>query len=183
VIVPDDRLTIDDLVAAVKILTRRGLRFRTVIVGDGLMRPELEARLPEAYFTGYQVGADLAAWYASADVFAFPSTTETFGNVILEAFASALPVVAMDSGGSKDLIVPGENGLLARPHDAEDFADKIAALLLDPARRTTMRESALRSAERFDWGEVNRRLIANYRQVIREHRGPIREPAVEMATG
>ncbi len=174
---------LDDLVAAVKILGARGLRFRTVIVGDGLMRPELEARLPEAHFTGYQVGPDLAAWYASADVFAFPSTTETFGNVILEAFASALPVVAVNSGGSKDLIVPDENGLLARPHDAEDFADKIASLLCDPARRDTMRECALRSAERFDWGEVNRRLIANYRQVIREHRGSIQEPAVEMATG
>jgi len=172
-----------DLVRAVEVLRGRGMRFKTVLVGDGPMGPELRARLPEAVFTGYRVGEDLARWYASADLFVFPSTTETFGNVILEAFASGLPVAGVRASGSRDLIVPGENGLLAGPRNPEDFADCVQAMLSDPAGMRAMREGALRTVHRFDWGSINRRLITDYHRVIREHRSPVREGAMELAAG
>jgi phosphatidylinositol alpha 1,6-mannosyltransferase len=172
-----------DLARAVEILRGRGLRFRTVLVGEGPMGTELRARLPEAVFAGFRMGDDLARWYASADVFVFPSTTETFGNVILEAFASGLPVVGVRASGSQDLIVPGENGLLADPRDPVDFADRVEGLLSDPAGYHAMREGALRTVHRFDWGAINRRLITDYDRVIREHRSPVREGAMELAAG
>ncbi|HKP74580.1 MAG TPA: glycosyltransferase family 1 protein, partial [Longimicrobiaceae bacterium] len=99
-----------DLVAAERILRERGARHRLVLVGDGPMRPELQKALPDAYFAGHQTGEALARWYASGDVFVFPSTTETFGNVILEAHASGLPAVVVDRGGPPDLVEPGVTG-------------------------------------------------------------------------
>src|SRR5205085_1678109 len=77
-----------DLVKMERILARRGVPHRLVLVGDGPMRAELERELPDAYFAGHQEGEALGRWYASGDVFVFPSTTETFGNVVLEAMAS-----------------------------------------------------------------------------------------------
>jgi glycosyltransferase involved in cell wall biosynthesis len=159
---------LDDLVAAMGVLrTTLGPRaFRLAIVGEGPYGDTLRTHLPEAYFAGYLQGAALAQWYASADLFVFPSTTETFGNVILEAFASGLPVVGADACGTRDLVAHGVNGLLARPNDGPDFAGKIAELLLDRARLTRMSEVAERTALRYQWPAVNRGLIENYRGVI-----------------
>jgi glycosyltransferase involved in cell wall biosynthesis len=172
-----------DLVEAAGILRGRGTRFKLVLVGDGPFGPDLRARLPEAHFTGYLTGIDLARWYASADLFVFPSTTETFGNVILEAFASGLPVVGVRASGSRDLIVPGQNGLLARPRNPGDFAEKIRSVLSDPSAHQAMRAGALRTVDRYDWGTINRRLITDYHRVVREHRSPVREAAMELAAG
>jgi glycosyltransferase involved in cell wall biosynthesis len=133
--------------------------------------------------TGYQTGRDLARWYASADLFVFPSTTETFGNVILEGFASGLPVVGVDAGGSSDLILPGENGLLARPKDPIDLAEKIVRILSDPVDHAAMSQGALRTARNFDWGVINRRLISSYERVIREHRSPVGVGTMELVAG
>lgn len=83
-----------------------------VVVGDGPSRPELQARFPDVIWRGYRFGDDLAAHYASADCFVFPSRTETFGNVILEAMASGLPVAALPSPGPSDLITNGVNGVV-----------------------------------------------------------------------
>ena len=155
-----------DLVDTANCLKARRQPFRLVFVGDGPMRNELAQRLPEAHFAGYQEGAELAAWYASADLFVFPSTTETFGNVILEAFASGVPAVAVRAGGPADIVVPGENGLLASPHDAEDLANKIEVMLRNRSVAAQLREGALRSADRYDWSTINRRLIESYRRQI-----------------
>lgn len=172
-----------DLAGAAELLSRRGVRFKLVLVGDGPLRSELRARLPEAHMTGYQTGRDLARWYASADLFVFPSTTETFGNVILEGFASGLPVVGVDAGGSSDLIQPGENGLLARPKDPHDLADKIERILSDPVDHAAMSQGALRTVRNFDWGVINRRLISSYERVIREHRSPVGVGTMELVAG
>lgn len=83
-----------------------------VVVGDGPSRAALQSRFPEAIWRGYRFGEDLAAHYASADCFVFPSRTETFGNVLLEAMASGLPVAAVPSPGPSDLIRDGGNGAL-----------------------------------------------------------------------
>jgi glycosyltransferase involved in cell wall biosynthesis len=86
-----------------------------VVVGDGPARQELQRRYPQAEWCGYRYGEELATHYASADCFVFPSRTETFGNVILEAMASGLPVAAVPAPGPLDLIEDGVNGALG--HD------------------------------------------------------------------
>src|SRR5258705_226516 len=96
---------------------RPGARF--LFVGDGPARPEVERRMgPQARFVGYRSGDDLADHYAAADLFAFSSLTETFGNVVLEALASGLPVVALRARGIADIVRPGVTGLLLEPHAA-----------------------------------------------------------------
>jgi phosphatidylinositol alpha 1,6-mannosyltransferase len=155
-----------DLVAAERILRERGVAHRLVLVGDGPMRPELERELPGAFFAGHQTGEALARWYASGDVFVFPSTTETFGNVILEAHASGLPAVVVDRGGPPDLVDPGQTGLVARANDPADFAAKIEALLADPETRRRMGCLAREAAAAHDWEAINGRLLESYRRVV-----------------
>ena len=140
---------------------------RLALVGDGPVRAELEAALPDAHFAGHQSGESLARWYASADAFVFPSTTETFGNVVLEAFASGVPAVVANRGGPPDLVEVGVTGLIARPNDPEDFARCVDELLADPDRRRAMGAAARGSAERDrDWEAVNGRLLESYQRVI-----------------
>lgn len=159
-----------DLVEMDRILRQRGNQHRLVLVGDGPMRGELEAALPDAYFAGHRGGEDLARWYASGDVFVFPSTTETFGNVVLEAQASGLPAVVVDRGGPPDLVQPGETGFIARANQPADLADKCEALLRDPAARARMGRQARDAARARDWAAINGRLIESYRTVVDRHR-------------
>jgi glycosyltransferase involved in cell wall biosynthesis len=113
----------------------RGNGAALAFVGDGPYLKELRALLPDAAFTGTLAGRDLARAFASADVFIFPSTTDTFGNVILEALASGVPCVVSDQGGPKDLIVHGRTGFITHALDVEDFTRHIARLVDDPALR------------------------------------------------
>ncbi|HEX8905267.1 MAG TPA: glycosyltransferase family 1 protein [Longimicrobiaceae bacterium] len=159
-----------DLVQAHAILRERGARYRLVLVGDGPMRGELEEALPDAFFAGHQTGEALARWYASGDVFVFPSTTETFGNVILEAQASGLPAVVVDRGGPPDLVEPGETGLIARANDPADLADRVQSLLEDPAARKRMGCRGREAAAAHDWEAINGRLLESYRAVVERYR-------------
>jgi phosphatidylinositol alpha 1,6-mannosyltransferase len=158
-----------DLVEVDRILRARGVRFRLALVGDGPMRAELEERLPDAVFAGHRHGAELAAWYASADVFLFPSTTETLGNVVLEAMASGLPTVVVDRGGPQDLVEPGETGFVARANDVVDLADRAERLLRDPAERERMAAAAHAAAAERDWERINGRLLESYRELVASH--------------
>ncbi|MBV9109152.1 MAG: glycosyltransferase family 1 protein [Gemmatimonadetes bacterium] len=158
-----------DLVAADRILRERGARYRLVLVGDGPMRQELEKLLPDAFFAGHQTGEALARWYASGDIFVFPSTTETFGNVILEAQASGLPAVVVDSGGPPDLVAAGETGLIARANDPADFADRVQSLLADPEARRRMGCRGREAAAEHDWNTINGRLLDGYRGVVADY--------------
>ena len=159
-----------DLVEMDRILRSRGNRYRLALVGDGPMRGELEAGLPEAFFAGHQTGEPLGRWYASGDVFVFPSTTETFGNVIVEAQASGLPAVVVDKGGPPDLVDSGETGFVARPNDPADLAAKVEALLRDPAERARMGRAAIEAARARDWSVINGRLLESYGKVVATHR-------------
>lgn len=159
---------IGDLADAVDILKRQlgPDAFRLAIVGTGPEAGELRQRLPDAYFAGFQQNGALSRWYASADLLVFPSTTETFGNVVLEAFASGVPAVGADACGTRDLVEHGVNGVLAQPNDPQDLARHIASLLRSPDRLREMGEAAERTALRYRWPDVNRQLLEHYRSLL-----------------
>jgi len=118
-------------VDTIKRLQKMRTDVRAMIVGDGPAKKELEHMLPEAHFTGFITGNDLSRAYASSDVFLFPSETETFGNVTLEAMSSGLPCVVADATGSRSLVESGVNGLLAPPRDTTAFADRVSQIIDD----------------------------------------------------
>ena len=142
---------LDLLADAYRRLRKEGLPVRLFVVGHGPYSEALAKSLPDAFFTGYLRGTELATAYASADIFVFPSTTDTFGNVILEAQASGLPVVVSDSGGPKELVAHKANGLITRSHDVEDFTGAIRALVTDQTLRERMANSARDSVTDRSW--------------------------------
>ncbi len=125
-------------------------------VGDGPYLKELRVLLPDATFTGYLAGLDLARAYASSDVFLFPSTTDTFGNVILEALASGIPCVVSDQGGPKDLIAHGTTGFVTRALDIDDFSRHVQRLTDETTLRHAMSIEAHRTVQSRDWAEAAR---------------------------
>ena len=147
-------------------LQARGIKARLLIVGDGPARDELEAALPDACFTGFLTGETLATAYASSDVFVFPSDTETFGNVTLEAMASGVPTVCANAVGSRDLVDEGTTGLLCAPGDARAFADALAPLLQDAERRTDMGRAAHERAQAYTWATLLARMDQYYDEVV-----------------
>ncbi|MGA3170272.1 MAG: glycosyltransferase [Chthoniobacteraceae bacterium] len=152
---------LDVLAAAYRKLHERHPGARLVFVGDGPYMKELRDALPGAIFTGYLSGADLAGAFASADIFVFPSTTDTFGNVVLEAMASGLPAVVSDTGGPRELVKNGVTGYVTRSLDVEDFTTATERLVADPALRETMRTNALAAVRDRDWSEAFERFWAN----------------------
>jgi glycosyltransferase involved in cell wall biosynthesis len=140
---------------------------RLVVVGDGPARARLEKAYPEARFVGVRRGTDLAAHYASADVFLFPSLTDTFGNVVMEALASALPVVAFDCAAASEHVVDGLSGRIALPGDEAAFVAAVRELALaGPQELAPMREAALTAARRAGWDEVLRRFEARLEDTV-----------------
>jgi len=124
---------------------------RVVVVGDGPRRAWLEQRNPGFHFAGMRVGEDLAAHYASADVFLFPSVTETFGNVVLEAMASGLAVVAYDDAAARQHMVHMVSGLLAPRGDARLFIHLAELLARDPTLRHSLGREARRVSKEWPW--------------------------------
>ncbi len=139
---------------------------RSLIVGDGPVRRELEAQLPNTLFTGYLSGDALTRAYASSDVFLFPSDTEAFGNVTIEAMASGLPTVCADAGGSADHVVHGTTGLLVPAGDRDAFFDATVRLVTDPELRARMGAAARERAEAYDWEEVLGRMHRYYDELL-----------------
>jgi glycosyltransferase involved in cell wall biosynthesis len=141
----------------------RRRRLRLALVGGGPLADTFRSsRLPDVVLPGIQVGENLARWYASADVFAFPSTSETFGNVVLEALASGLPVVGFDSPGVNERVAHDHNGLLV-PMES-DFAQALSQVCDDDGLRRRLTGAARRSAESQDWEPIFDRLEKQYRQ-------------------
>ncbi|WP_087448197.1 glycosyltransferase family 1 protein [Sulfuriferula sp. AH1] len=130
---------------------------RLVIVGDGPERDILQAQYPDAVFCGMRSGDDLAAHYASADVFLFPSLTETFGNVTTEAMASGLAVVAYQYAAAEALLRHGVNGMLAPYDDAQKFIAAATEVALDPAHARQMGERARQTALSISWDSIHDR--------------------------
>ncbi len=144
--------------------TSAGIRF--VFVGDGPYDEELRAAAPrDAIFTGRLSGIPLSTAYASADVFLFPSVTDTFGNVLLEAMASGLVVVSADAGNTREL-VGTERGVIVTAEDRGAIANALRALEADRARHAAIRTAAQRWARDRTWEQVWNGLFAEYRDVI-----------------
>ncbi len=139
---------------------------RSLVVGDGPARADLESRLSNTVFTGFLEGDDLARAYASSDVFLFPSDTETFGNVTLEAMASGLPTICANAAGSRDLVDHEATGLLCPPGDTEAFARATQRLLLDGSLRRRMSTAAHRRAQRFTWDAILEKMNGYYDEVL-----------------
>jgi len=153
---------------AIDELNRRGVRHRVLIVGDGPAREWLESRLPGAVFTGFQSGSDLARAVASMDVLFFPSITETFGNVTLEAMASGLPVVVADATGSESLVYDNRSGRLIRPGAIREYADALQAYIEDPALRAAHGSAGEARSRQFSWDRINQVVADTYLRLIRQ---------------
>ncbi len=141
-------------IEAYRAMQRARPSVRFVLVGDGPLREALGRAHPDLHFCGTQIGERLAAHYASADVFLFPSETETFGNVTLEAMASGLVVVAFDDGAAGTYAVHGESGVLVSRGAHAEFVAAAAALAAAPAAMAGMRRRARVVATRADWASV-----------------------------
>lgn len=147
-------------------LRAQGVPHRALFVGEGPARAWIEERAPEGVFIGHQTGTDLARAYASADVMFNPSSTETFGNVTLEAMASGLAVVAARATGSLSLVTTGLNGRLTTPDAVDESAEALALYLNNPDVRRAAGAAGREISARFDWDEINGALLARYLHVV-----------------
>lgn len=146
-----------------------------VVVGDGVDRPALQAALPSAVFTGALYGTELAAAYASMDVFVHPGEHETFCQAVQEALASGLPVVAPDAGGPRDLVTPMQTGVLLPVADFERrLPEAVEHLLAERARYSV---AARRSVLTRSWPSICEELRGHYRAVLAGRGGPAADPA------
>jgi len=150
---------------------------RLVLVGDGPERASWQAKRPDAVFCGTQVGEALAAHYASGDVFLFPSLTETWGNVTIEAMASGLAVVAYDCAAAEEIIRHGENGLKVAPEDQAAFIAQAVSLASDVARQRRLGTAAAARAAQLSWDAI----IDSFERVLLRlaHPEPATEPQLE----
>ena len=153
------------LAKAYNLLKQKRKDFIMAVVGDGPARKELESLMPRAIFFGHLGGIKLSEIYASSDIFVFPSTTETFGNVTLEAMASGLVPVVADAGGSKSLIQNHKNGFLTKPKNYQDIVIKTTILLDDNVLRRRMRKTALSFSKDFTWEKVFSKLLKIYQAI------------------
>ncbi len=139
---------------------------RLVVVGDGPARSRLETAYPDALFVGVQRGSELAAHYASADMFLFPSLSDTFGNVVMEALASGLPVVSFAVAAAAEHVADGLAGRLVAPGDDAAFIAAVGSLTEPGTALESMRAAALAAARRATWPEVLARFEARLEDTV-----------------
>ncbi len=159
----------DVFAEVVRRLQSDGLPVRGLVVGEGPEHEAMARALPRARFTGHITGEALATAYASSDVFLFPSETETFGNVTLEAMASGLAPVCADAAGSRSLIDAGRTGLLCPPRDTDAFTDATRRLAHDADLRARLGHAGRDEAHEYNWPAVLARMVSYYRGVLSEH--------------
>ena len=164
------RLTVEKnvrfLVDLERELTQAGiLNFRFLIVGQGAEERWLRANLQHAEFPGVLTGDALGRAYANMDVFAFPSRTDTYGNVVLEALASGVPAVVTDCGGPRFVVRHGENGFVTA--DLQGFVSRVQGLIRNPAQLAAMRSCARTHALAASWDNVFEAVYAGYERGLR----------------
>jgi len=122
-----------------------------IVVGDGTAKTACMDQMPEAHFLGKRSHKELAKIYASATVFLFPSITETYGNVVIEAMASGLPCITADQGGSSDFIQDAINGFKCEAQNADEYVVRIQQLINDKGLRKQIKKSALEYSKQYNW--------------------------------
>lgn len=146
-----------------ELFEQREKNVKFVVVGSGPGEEKLRDKMPNALFLGKKTGSELSVLFASADLFVFPSITETFGNVVLESLSSGLPVVTAQAGGPMDIVKDGVTGYHVTPKDPEAFFDKLHFLLYNDNIRQQFRKNAIDYAETQTWANVCGELFAIYR--------------------
>ncbi|HAV12850.1 MAG TPA: glycoside hydrolase [Opitutae bacterium] len=139
-----------------------------VFVGDGPERAKLEKAHPDYIFAGMQKGEDLARHYASADLFVFPSVTETFGNVVTEAMASGLVTLAYDYAAPRRYIEHGRSGYLANFDQSDDFLQSLDTALEQRTQWKAIRQSARQTAEALGWEGIVSQFVIDLEEAIAE---------------
>lgn len=150
-----------------------------VITGEGPKRDWLENKMPKAVFTGKKVGLELSKIYASCDLFFFPSVSETFGNVVIEAMASGLPVVAADAGGPSELVRNKKTGYLIKPGKPKKFSNAIIEILSDETLKQEMGREAQSYIQSRSIESLHHQLWEIYQETIRKYQG---EKALKTST-
>ncbi|MBC6971370.1 glycosyltransferase family 1 protein [Bacillus sp. Xin] len=163
-------------IETLRILIQTTLKERTddihwLIAGDGPLAKELRETVPttNVTFTGYLQGQNLAEAYACSDLMVFPSTTETFGNVVLESLACGTPVIGANSGGVKNIIIDGKTGSLCEPKNTESFLLSIYQLLNNDELRKQMSIAARTYAAKQSWDEILHTLLLQYEEVFHQN--------------
>jgi glycosyltransferase involved in cell wall biosynthesis len=166
------RLAAEKEIEKIRDVLTESHRFSLAIVGDGPHRIELEKHFKDTrtVFTGFMHGEELASAYASADAFVFPSTTETLGLVIMEAMASGLPVVAAESGPTKEQLADRRNGLLYNSNDPKSFKDTIQQLE-DPDFRQQLAQQAVADVAELGWAAAAEQIRDLYSQLAEVKNG------------
>ena len=147
---------LDLFAASCRRLLASGVKVRPLVVGDGPYAPMMKELLPEGIYTGSLHREELAAAYASADFFVFPSTTDTFGNVVIEAQASGIPAIVSDVGGPKDLVEDCVDGFVTKGLDLDALTHAIATLCKEPDLRKRMGEASRARVAEWDWTRAAR---------------------------
>lgn len=161
------------VIQAFESIKSRTPQAKLVFVGDGPLQSELQSMCPEAIFAGNQHGEALAKHYASGDVFLFPSMTETYGNVVPEALASGLTVVAFNVAAAAQLIEHGKNGMLIEPSNEGAFIATASEVANDHALRAACRTSAHQEIQQLSWPAVGRAFEQSlYRLLDQNPQGP-----------
>jgi glycosyltransferase involved in cell wall biosynthesis len=145
---------LETLIRIYQLCTSKNLPYNFIIAGDGVASDELKEKMPDAFFLGHQNHESLAVLYASCDVFLFTSISETFGNVVIEAQASGLPVVIANGGGSAGLVDHGINGYLCSPQDESVYL----AYINDICQNTTLSgyliQNAYETVKQYQWSSL-----------------------------
>lgn len=158
---------LDQVLKTYDALKSTGQAFKLVMVGDGPLKEQFQKRYPEIIFPGMLSQTNLAAYYASSDLFIFPSQTETFGNVTLEALASGIPVLAFDCAAARDWVQTGVNGWLIAENNPEGFAAQAVAIFNSKDLLDQITQSTRQQVVHLDWDQIAEQVESVFWDAIR----------------
>jgi glycosyltransferase involved in cell wall biosynthesis len=158
---------LDQVLKTYEALKLKGQAFKLVMVGDGPLKDQFQKRYPEIIFPGMLSQSNLAAYYASSDLFIFPSQTETFGNVTLEALASGIPVLAFDCAAARDWVQTGVNGWLVAENNPDGFAAQAMAVFNSKDLLDQITKSTRQQVVHLDWDQIAEQVESVFWDAIR----------------
>ncbi|MDR2282476.1 MAG: glycosyltransferase family 1 protein [Sphingobacterium sp.] len=162
---------IKTLIAIYHRLAQEGLDYNLIIVGEGTAQAVAMQEMPNAYFLGKKNHEQLSRLYASADAFVFTSTSETYGNVVVEAMASGLPCVIADGGGSASLVQHGISGFKCSPQNPLEYVHFLRSVIEDGSLRSKFKKEGLQFVSRLDWNRLSQQYFLDIQQLaLQKHR-------------